>query len=314
MFSIISIVNYLIFWCAIPLTDAENTRSTAIVIGAGDSGLGSSVEYWPKLSNSTCKNVSDLPISVFSHSAASLGNNVYTCGGSDLPSYLNQCYMVDVSDGGNWVSSAPMITNRSDFSLVRVSDYLFAIGGLSSQGSGEDTIEVFDGLTWKLANMKLKIARFGHCSVQINDMEILVMGGGGNGHHKARFSSVELLNVVDGTSIQKTEMTMTRQYFGCSYVKEENRVYVSGGWGTTCLVEYLDLSSWQWKRVANLNVCRDSHQMETISGKLTVFGGVGHDYVYKNSVEQYDFGRNIWEEVKPMQVHRSSMATTVINC
>ena len=109
-------------------------------------------------------------------------------------------------------------------------------------------------------------------------------------------------------------MTMTRMYFGCSFSQEENRVYVSGGWGTTTLVEYLDLDTWHWTRIANLKHGRDGHQMGIIGGKLTVFGGVGHDYIYKDSVEQYDVDMDVWEEVGPMQAARYTMGIAGVSC
>lgn len=249
--------------------------NTALIIGAGDAGCGEDVEYWPGISGSACQPVENLPFPMFGHSAAAIGNLVYVCGGDDIPDYLHDCHVVDVTVGGAWQPAPPMRQGKGLFSLVSMGEYLLSLGGKNE--TYLDTIEIFDGESWQVMEFSLSAARYAHCSVRISQEEVLVLGGGG---YEGRLTSVEVVNIVDGTHEVFDSMTMSRMYFGCSFSQEENRVYVSGGWGTTTLVEYLDLDTWQWTRIANLRNGRDGHQMGIIGGKLTVFGGAGHDYEY----------------------------------
>ena len=292
------------------LLGKDDLANTALIIGAGDEGRGDDVEFWPQRDESSCRSVENLPFSLFSHSAAVLGHHVFTCGGSRIPDTLDDCYAVDVAGDGVWQPAPSMRQNRKDFSLIAMEDYLLAIGGLNGS-LYLDSVEIFDGESWTMEKFKLINPRYAHCSVKINDEEILVLGGGG---YDGRLTSVEKVNIVQGTSIVFGSMTMTRMYFGCSFSEEENRVYVSGGWGTTSLVEYLDLNTQEWTRIANLNIGRDGHQMEIIGGKLTVFGGSGHDYNYIDSVEQYQARENTWEMVESMQAARYSMGMVPLTC
>ena len=98
-------------------------------------------------------------------------------------------------------------------------------------------MEVLFGGSWQTGAMSLSKPRYAHCSVRISEEEILVLGGGSS---DGRLSSAELLNIVEGTSTLFESMTMPTIFFGCSFSQSENRVYVSGGWGTSSLVEYLD--------------------------------------------------------------------------
>jgi hypothetical protein len=296
----------------------EDVINTALLIGAGDAGrnVWGAVEFWPQIDGSSCPPVENLPFSLFGHSAAVLGSCVHTCGGTNLPDYLNDCYFIDMTVGGDWLPAPSMRQKRSEFSLVSMGDYLLAIGGIKGQGQRLDSIEICYGDSWRVEELTLTTPRFAHCSVKINEEEVLVLGGGGNDASaiNGRLSSVEIVNILDGTSSIFVYMTMPRMYFGCSFSEEENRVYVSGGSGTTTLVEYLDLATREWTRIANMNDGRDSHQMGIIGGKLTVFGGVGHDYIYKDSVEQYNASEDIWEDVEPLQAARSSMGMVELSC
>lgn len=284
--------------------------NTAFIIGAGNEGRGDDVEFWPlQTDGSSCHPVNNLPFSVFSHSAAALGSHVFTCGGTCLADTLDDCYTVDVASDVVWRPAAHMNQNRAEFSLTAMEDFLVAIGGYN--GSYLETIEIFDGESWTIEEFNLIQPRFAHCSVKINDEEILVLGGAG---YDGRLSSLEKVNILEESSILLGSMTMPRMYFGCAFSREENRVYVSGGFGTTSLVEYLDLDSLEWKRVANLKIGRNGHQMGMIGGKLTVFGGSGNDNEYTDSVEQYQPSQDTWEMVESMQAARYSMGMVALDC
>ena len=73
------------------------------------------------------------------------------------------------------------------------------------------------------------------------------------------------------------------------------------------MVEYLDIATWEWTRIANLNNGRNGHQMGFIGDKLTLFGGSDSAYDYQDSVEQYDATENVWEVVEPMKTARYTM-------
>ena len=286
---------------------ASEEYNTAIIIGGGNAGKGNEVEFWPKKSN--CPLLDNLPLSLFGHSAATIESLVYTCGGNNFPDSFSECYSTDLLGDGLWQPSESMNEKRSEFSLLGMDGSLLAIGGWN-QVSYLDSIEIFDRHSWMVADFTLHTPRYAHCSVKVNDKEVMVLGGGG---YDGRLTSVEKVNIAKGTSTYMEEMTMPRMYFGCSYDEEENRVYVSGGQGTSSLVEYLDITTGKWTRIANMDLGRDGHKMGKIGGKLTVWGG-SHNYEYTNTVEQYANEENVWETVENLQTARYDMAMVEVAC
>jgi len=282
-------------------------KEQAVILGGGDAGNLASAEIWPDYQNSKCT-VNKLPDSQphYAHNAVSMGTLVYVCGG-DVSAILQavSCHVADVALDGSWHPIRGLNVGRSLFSLIAMEDKIVAIGGYA--GTYLDSIEVYDGEEWTLLPFTLKTPRYAHCSVRINTEEILVMGGGS-------LDTTEIINLRTGSSTFSTSMTMLRRYFGCTFNAAENRVYVSGGSGTSGLAEYLDLDTKEWSRIGNLNHGRDTHKMEFIDGKLTVFGGSDKNYEYMSSVEEYDTMSNTWVEVQPMQVHRYSMAVVPVYC
>ena len=300
-----------VFLC-ITASTTNALANTALVIGGVYGGKGDSVEFWPRRDPQPCGPVESLPFSTFSHSAAVLGSHVYSCGGLADVTTLSECYMVDIADrSGLWHPVAPMKEKRADFSLIEMEPFIVAVGGYDRSYLNLDTIEIFDEDSWSMAEFRLLVPRYGHCAVKINSEEFLVLGGFST---ESRPTAMELINIVGGTNDMIEGMTRPRMYVGCTFNPEENRVYVSGGLGTSTLVEYLDLETWEWTKIANLNTGRDGHQMGFIEGKLTVLGGAGHDYDYINSVEQYQPDEDTWETVKSMETARYNMGMVTLNC
>lgn len=149
-----------------------------------------------------------------------------------------------------------------------VGNRLVATGGASGNGD-INTVEIFDGATWKLANWTLSMGRGYHCAATLSDSELIVAGGWSNGQ---LLDSVEKYNVVTGQRTQLPNMGTNWQCVACTVTG--NKFIVSGA----SFVQALDLSTNTLSNLPNMVESRGCHTMAAVNGQLMVFGGWGNGY------------------------------------
>ncbi|XP_023348274.1 kelch-like protein 3 [Eurytemora carolleeae] len=176
--------------------------------------------------------------------SAIMNGDIYSCGG--LRGYITPA-LKDCQKNvrGHWEKAPSMNTERAGFSMTTLGDSIIAAGGFNSRGiplkttkeSGKswgmiplDSIELFDGNSWKNLTNKLPRPIGSHCAVSISDTEILFIGGENIFSSRSNdiISSVIHFDINDGfTGKQIPNMKYTRKKFGCAMFKGE--VYVAGG-------------------------------------------------------------------------------------
>lgn len=270
-------------------------------------------EYWPEF-GANCENKGILlPYAMGDSAAGVFENYVFYCGGYGIL-HDYDCTKSSVA-GGDWISAPRMIHSRALFSIVSMESHMYAIGGDGEDTPRiQDTIEIFDGDSWKLADYKLTEPRYGHCSVRISQEEILVIGN-------FKGSTMDLINVADGSVTYFGNTTTEKYFFGCTFDEGKNVVYVSGGGngrdGNNNIFEMLDLKTKVWTRLPDLRTPRVYHGMEIIDGKITVIGGFYDGNSRKNSltaIEQYDPDNFQWTLVGDISVPRDEFAMVALKC
>jgi len=223
-------------------------------------------EYWPEVGENCVNKGILLPYAMGDSAAGVFGDEIYYCGGYGTLHDYN-CTKSSIA-GGDWIAAPNMVKSRALFTILSMESSLVAIGG-DGEERIQDTIELFDGESWKLAPYKLTEPRYGHCSVKINSEEILVIGNW-------KGSSMDLVNVADEMVSYFGNTTTQKYFFGCTYDEIDNTVYVSGGGngrdGNNAIFEMFDLNTKIWTRLPDLRTPRVYHGMEIIDGKITVVG------------------------------------------
>ncbi|CAI4228539.1 unnamed protein product [Auanema sp. JU1783] len=177
-------------------------------------------------------------------------NHVFVGGGFNGSSRLSSCEIYDVQKD-IWRKTCPMNRKRSDFALVKVGGYMYAIGGFDGNNIHND-VEFFDQEKeqWYSAGFRMKSGRTGVNAVSVTDNTIVICGGY-NG--KSRLRSAELYDRRDSKSYTLSSMLTTRSNYGM--VCFEDKIYVAGGFDgirTTAHVEKYSIRAGKWMVLPDL--------------------------------------------------------------
>ena len=119
----------------------------------------------------------DLPYKVDDHASiyTPILNGFLTCGGMD-ENHLNRLSKCILQRKGNDSNQFPALhSKRTGFSLVSISDYIYAIGGIPNKNTME-TINLTTDKQWKKEELPFSVT--GHCSLGLGH-NIIVTGGYG---------------------------------------------------------------------------------------------------------------------------------------
>ena len=166
-----------------------------------------------------------VPESVDNAAAAAYQGYIYLAGGRIENKVTNKAWRYDpVSD--TWEESRSMPVPRHGATMQAVAGKLYLIGGASSHGNDETSIEVFDIATgrWSLMQNAFATSRIGSVSALING-QIAIAGGT---THDGRFlDSVEYFDPVRNHWTLGYHMLQSRAHFGLTTV--EGRLVAIGG-------------------------------------------------------------------------------------
>ena len=204
--------------------------------------------------------IADLGYYGFMGSSAVLldSTTIMACGGG-YPSKA-ECYGLDLHNG-SWFAMPSMKNGRSEFSLLKVGDQVYAVGG--------DNVEVFDAESEGWTEVfQLQPARNRHCSVAVGDQQVLIFGG-------ASSATLNLTTLIDAKTGQITNlepMPVGRGAAGCLKwtLNGQDGVLITGGLDFRSsasssfpanYVDFFSLDSLSWTRLADSGYGQWDHKM-----------------------------------------------------
>ena len=173
----------------------------------------------------TWQTAAPVPESVDNAAAAAYQGYIYLAGGRIENKVTNKAFRYDpVTD--TWDEMRSMPVPRHGATMQAVAGKLYLIGGASSHGNDEVSIEVFDISTgkWSLMQNALATSRIGGCTALVNGQIAIV---GGATHDGRTLDSVEYYDPVRNRWTFGFHMLQSRAHFGLTTV--ENRLIAVGG-------------------------------------------------------------------------------------
>ena len=237
----------------------------------------------------------------------------YRTGQGELDSIL----VLNLAESNKqWREGPPMNKKREHHAAVVCNGGVYVMGGCS--GDNLDYIERIDANDvlrsslsttttqdshWTTLTCRLSTGRVGCCAVAVHNRYIVVMGGRSNRY----WSSVDIVDTSNHTTIEGPSMTVPRSYFDSTVVG--HRIFVVGGRNDDDAldsVEYLDFaeekkddslttvisfsSAWTTRSALVLSNPRAYCAMVTVGSCLVVAGGWDN-----STVEVLDTHRNrVW--------------------
>ena len=212
-------------------------------------------------------------------SAVLVDNNlILSCGGGFPPT--KKCFGLDLQSG-TWKPMAPMTVARNDHTLVKLNNGILAIGGASP---GETLIEIynrdFDFWTAMPQWTGPLDSISGHCSVAINNFEIMIIGDRtGN-----TFNTSVIFNVNTGEWTNTAPIPNPRSAHACvlTNINGISGVLVTGGsdfhsaandYYPASQTDFYQIELDSWISLANSSFPVEEHQMVMYEGKPTIIGG-----------------------------------------
>jgi hypothetical protein len=240
--------------------------------GGGDCWADGKTETFPR--NGLEVRVDDiLPIN---GGAAVMNGILYFCGGRLQSDQVvrKTCYKNVDGRRRRWVElEAKMNFARQHFTMTILNGNILVMGGQSSNKLEDymDTIEVYDGTTWKLIPGTLTSQRSKHCTVTVSESSVYLIGGLAQGFDRRTMERYTLQGKKPAARLEN--MPEGRNGHACALFGGD--IWVAGGWSTydyTDSVVIYNLDSQTWRAGPSMNKVRAYATMEVVNGVLMVFG------------------------------------------
>ena len=248
-----------------------------------------------------------LPSGRYGGSAVLVDSTILFCGGYN-GEFLRTCQTFLLSNKGTWEEGSSMRDRRTEFGLALVGDTVYATGGENSPTSVESLVL---GGEWKEEEgMVLRSERYGHCSVALGNLLLLI---GGFTSSRSYSSSVEAYDTSTSSPwTSLASMTRPREWLACHVGHLEGRggVYVTGGYDQGAgvdTVEFYTAGLDSWRVLASMTTGRYQHSLTMIGGAMVVAGG--HPG-FITSVETLNI---TWSKTTNLQIGRYNHAALTIS-
>ncbi len=243
-------------------------------------------------SATTCKNLPDLPATVF----AAIGGigfkeNPIICGGIQDNVSSNGCYSLENNE---WVSSDSMNSVRFYGAADQLQDGNFLVTG----GVGSDILNSAEILTengWESKIPSLTVTIYDHCMVTVNSTTVMVIGGIQNNQISGK---TFYFNFGDDGWTEGPELKNKRRLHSCGRIRrdkdsqEMSTIVVSGqDLGFISSVEILDEGSNEWQTAQDLtDGIGYSQLVEDQNGGVVLIGGLSNSNEKLDSLYQLPHG------------------------
>lgn len=275
-----------------------------VVSGGWDSNwkyLGS-----PELitSDGRCSNgIPLLPVNIIGARSIYLDNHLLVCGGgtgsSGMKGYLNSCFKLN-SSSSDWIPAAPLNIERSGFSLTKVGNELFVLGGDNKDGYGPyalDSIEKFSSGRWQLLSQTMTSGRSNHHTVYMETKNSLVVIGG------YYINKVEMLDLKSLTWSLLDPLPVHNLLYPSSVIYQdtvtgEETILVTGGSiDRIHQSKVWKMSMGSWSLAGELLEGREFHSIGILDGMPVIVGGNGGGRERRlASLERMD-SEGIWKKL-----------------
>ena len=191
-----------------------------------------------------------------------------------------------------------LVTPRKYFTMTVVRDTVYAVGG-TNEGFVLATVESYsEGGGWREEPMMiLPRGKWGHCSVTLDDKDLVVIGGQA-GQVTSEVLSFDVENLAGGWTTLPSMNTERRGHACDTGIYEGQRgIFVTGGYHVYWLssVEFYVAQEQQWRVLGSMTTTRRDHSLSIVAGIPYAAGG----YPDTASVERLD--GTTWEEAGSMK-------------
>ena len=146
-------------------------------------------------------------------------------------------------------------------------------------------------------------SKYSHCSVSLEDKQLIVIGGYGDGSPTSEVLSFDVENMSPGPGgwTALPSMNTARQSHACATGNYEGRygIFVTGGWdGGQALssVEFYVAREHRWTAVGSMTTARHYHSLAMVAGMPYAAGG----WYHAASVERLN--GTTWEEAGSLRI------------
>jgi len=289
-----------------PLAASLNQEETHSLVMGGN--LASIEMLTP---DSICTpDIPPLPVAIQYASAVFYHEKIFHCGSYTSTDMCH--YLPILEEDAQWDEERSMVMERGRFSMTVIMDNVYAVGGFFENDDGSpagsrDSVESYnEGQGWQVEpQMKLPSAKYEHCSVSLNDKQLVVIGGNDGRKVTSEVLSFDVENMSGGWTALPS-MNTPRRYHACDTGTYEGHygIFVTAGSGGLDeqpfypSVEFYVGQEQQWRVLGELKTGRDSHSLSMVSGIPYVAGGIPA----QTSVER--FNGTTWVEAGRMEAGR----------
>jgi len=226
------------------------------------------------------------------------------------PDIQNAFFLAPQGEGGTWAKKADMPTGRGGLSTSVVNGKIYAIGGITIDGTATATTEEYDPATNKWTKKAdMSIART-HFSANTVNGKIYAIGGG------AKSGPLSLVEEYDPTTdkwTKKADMPTPRSNFSASAI--DGKIYAFGGrndTGHVTAAEEYDPATDKWTKKSNMSKARSYFTSCALNGKIYTMGGwIPNESL--STVEEYDPIADKWTKKTDMPTGRGDFAICALN-
>ncbi len=167
-----------------------------------------------------------------------------------------------------WSVAAPMRTLRGYLACCTLNNRLYAIGGVTGDGSNAVTEVLERGqLKWSMTRVGVTVDRAGHACVSHGDHIYII--GGTRAHGSECLRTVERYDVGRAQWEARSSMANARKHLGCAVLGDH--IYAVGGcvedWGPhLASVERYLPSGDTWEAAPALPIARSRHAVTVLVG------------------------------------------------
>lgn len=302
------------------LSDEQSWDEAPTILAEGGRLLSTSVlrpDRWPSIAGifadlpSTC-NLVQASRAIFH--AVARPPEFYICGGCDGQTPLSSVECFSITPG-KWSLLPSMLEEHDAAASAVLGRHLYICGGNSRQGASSH-VERFDPAIGAWQVMPSMSQRRSFAAVVVLAEHIYIIGGGASSN--VPLDSAEYFNPTERAWKQLPPMLEART---CpAAVAIGRRIYVCGGANLTPLssTECYDIMAENWRKLMPMTQGRFFAAQALIGQRYYVCGGCGGSRPNEadgqaslSSVERFDAGTEVWEQLPPMLEPRCGAAAAV---
>jgi N-acetylneuraminic acid mutarotase len=201
--------------------------------------------------------------------------------------------------GGQWVSLAPMPSERQEVAAALFNGKIYVIAGYDAARVPTNTVDVYNPATDSWATVQPIPIANDHSSAAAAAGKLYSFGG--------TRTETFVYDPVNNSWSEVASSLSAHRYPAVGVIND--KIYVAGG-GSAAMEVYDPIAN-TWTFKASMSVARNHNPGGVINGKLYVAGGRGTPEA-ETLLEVYDPATNSWTTLAPMPTGRSGGAAAVV--